>query len=74
MSDKYILLYMKAALWDIENTGLVSSRASLTSRGEGASLALVSNPSSHGVMIKMPDGVDVLQRPALHTIFSYWIG
>ena len=37
-------------LW---NTGLVSSRASLTSWGEGASLALVGNPSSDGVMIKM---------------------
>ena len=35
-------------------TGLVSSRASLTSWGEGASLALVGNPSSDGVTIKMP--------------------
>ena len=34
--------------------------ASLTSLGEGASLALVGNPSSDGVMIKMPYGVDVL--------------
>ena len=74
MPDKYILLCMKAAPWDIENTVLVSSRASLTSQGEGASLALVGNPSSDGVMIKMPDGVEVLQRPALHPIFSYWIG
>ena len=38
-------------LW---NTGLVSSRASLTLWGEGASLALVGHPSSDGVMIKMP--------------------
>ena len=32
----------------------MSSGASLTSRGEGASSALVGNPSSDGVMIKMP--------------------
>ena len=42
------------------NTGLVSSGASLTSWGEGASLALVGNPSSDGITIKMPDGVDAL--------------
>ena len=36
------------------NTGLVSSGASLTSWGEGASLALVGHPSSDGVTIKMP--------------------
>ena len=34
--------------------GLVSSGASLTSWGEGASLALVGNPSSDGATIKMP--------------------
>ena len=37
----------------------MSSRASLTSSGEGASLALVGHPSSDGVTIKMPYGVDV---------------
>ena len=58
-------------LW---NTGLVSSGASLTSWGEGASLALVGDPSSVIVTIKMPYGVDVLHRPALHPIFSYWVG
>ena len=52
-----------------QNTGLVSSRASLTSRGEGASLALVGHPSSYGVMIKMPYEVDVLHQPASHTPF-----
>ena len=36
------------------NTGLVSSGASLTSWREGASLALVGNPSRDGVMIKIP--------------------
>ena len=56
------------------NTGLVSSGASLTSWGEGASLALVGNPSSNGITIKMPYGVDVLHRPASHPIFSYWVG
>ena len=43
-----------------QNTGFVSSGASLTSWGEGASLALVGHPSSDGVTIKMPYGVDVL--------------
>ena len=47
--------------------------ASLTSWGE-ASLALVGHPSSHGVTIKMPYGVDVLYQPVLYAIFSYWVG
>ena len=38
------------------------------------SLALVGHPTSDGVIIKMPYGVDVLHRPALHPIFSYWVG
>ena len=50
------------------NTGLVSSGASLTSWG-GASLALVDDPSSDGVTIKMPYGVDVLHRSASHPSF-----
>ena len=40
--------------------GLVSSGVSLTLWGEGASSALISHPSSDGVTIKMPYGVDVL--------------
>ena len=36
------------------------SGASLTSCGESASLALVGNPSSDGVVIKVLYGVDVL--------------
>ena len=51
-----------------------SNGASLTSWGEGVSLALVGHPSSDGITIKMPYGVDVLHRPALHPIFSYWVG
>ena len=47
---------------------------SLTSWGEGASLALVGHPSSDGVTIKMPYRVDVLHRPASHPTFSYWVG
>ena len=42
--------------------------------GEGASLALVGHPSSDGVTIKMPYGVDVLHQPASHPIFSYRVG
>ena len=34
--------------------------SSLTSWGEGASLALVGHPSSNGFKIKIPYGVDVL--------------
>ena len=56
------------------NTGLVSSGTSLTSWGEGASLALVGHPSSDGITIKMPYGVDVLHQPASHPNFSYWVG
>ena len=32
------------------------------------------DPSSDGVTIKMPYGVDVLHPPASHPIFSYWVG
>ena len=50
------------------------SGASLASRGGGASLALAGDPSSDGVRIKMPYGADDAHRPALHPIFSYWVG
>ena len=56
------------------NTGLVSSRVSLTSWGAGASLALVGHPSSDGVKIKMPYRVDNICWPALHPIFSCCVG
>ena len=56
------------------NTELVSSGASLATWGEGASLVLVGDTCSDGVTIRMPDGVDVLHRSALHPIFSYWVG
>ena len=51
----------------------MSSRDSLTSWGEDASLALVGNLSSDGITIKMPYGVDVLHQPASHPIYSYWL-
>ena len=55
--------------------GLMSRGASLTSWGEVASLALVGHPSSDGVMIKIPYGVDVLlHEPGSHPIFSNWVG
>ena len=41
------------------NTGLVSSRVSLTSWGECASLALVGHPSSDCITIKIPYGADI---------------
>ena len=37
---------------------------------EGASLALFGHPSSDGITIKMPYGVDVLHQPDSHPIFS----
>ena len=49
------------------------SETSLTSWGEGASLALVGNPSSDHVTIKMPYGVDILHQPVC-TSFPYWVG
>ena len=42
------------------NTGLVFNGTSLTSWGEGVSLALVGHLSGDGVTIKKPYGVDVL--------------
>ena len=57
------------------NAGLVSSRVSLISWGEGASLTLAGHPSGDGVTIKITYGVDVLlYGPASHPIFSYWVG
>ena len=54
--------------WNIE---LVPSKVSLTSWGEGASLALVDHPSSDSITIKIPYVVDILlYRPASHPIFS----
>ena len=52
----------------------MSSGANLTPWGEGVSLALVGHPSSDGVTINMPYGVDVLHRPALYPIFSLLLG
>ena len=57
-----------------KNTGLVSSGDSLTSWGEGTSLALVVQPSSYGATIKMPFEVDVLHRPASHFFLFFPIG
>ena len=54
------------------NTGLVSSRVSLSSWGKGASLALASYASCNGVTVKVPYGVDVLLHwPVSQPIFSY---
>ena len=39
-----------------------------------ASLALVGDPSSDGVLIEMPYRVYVLHRTAPHPIFFYWVG
>ena len=47
----------------------MSSRASHTSWGEGASLALVGHASSDGVTIKMPYGVDVFINQLLTPSF-----
>ena len=53
----------------------MSSRVSLTSLGEGASLALVGQPSTNGITIKIPYGVDVLLHQTVsHPIISNWVG
>ena len=48
---------------------MVSSGASLTSWGEGASLTVLGHPSSDGIMIKLPYGLVVLHQPASHPTF-----
>ena len=54
----------------LRNTTLVSSSVSLTSWGEGSSLALVGYCSSDGVTIEIPNEVDILlHSPTLHLIF-----
>ena len=74
--QSYYLQFSHSITWDIKILGWCPQwgRVSLTSWGEGASLALVGHPSSDGVMIKMPYRVDVLHRPALHPVCSYWVG
>ena len=45
---------------------------SLISWVVGSSLALVDHPSSDGVTMKIPYGVNIpLHQPVLHPIFSY---
>ena len=60
-----------------ENTGLVSSGVNLTSWGEGSFLVMAGQPSSNGVTIKIPYGVDVLlHQPCfitLHPLFHIWL-
>ena len=53
----------------------MSSGASLTSWGEGTFLALVGDPYSDGVTIKMPYGVDVftLTSFAPHLFLLDWL-
>ena len=69
-----IIIVSPARLW---NTMLVSSRASLTSWGEGASLVLVGrHPSSSGVTIKMPYVVArcfTLTSFAPHLVLLGWL-
>ena len=48
----------------------MSSEASLTSWGEVASLALIGDPFSDDVTIKLPYGVDDLYQPASHPILK----
>ena len=53
----------------------MSSGVSLTSWGEGASLALFGHPFSYGVTTKISYGEDaLLYGPESHPIFSYWVG
>ena len=65
--------YYPAGLVSTSWAGLVTSWASLTSWGEGASFALVVRASSDGITIKLLSGVDVLQQPASHPILLGWL-
>ena len=52
------------------NSGSVPSKVSLAWRGEGTPLALFGHPSSGGVTIEIPYGVNVLlHQPASHPSF-----
>ena len=56
---KFHFLCSVYCMKEIPNTALVPSGVSLTSWG-GVTLALGSHPSSDGIMVKIPYGVDVL--------------
>ena len=59
----------------IEILGWCPAGTVLPHREEGASPTLVGHPSSDGVTIKMPYGVDVLShRPASHPSFPIGFG
>ena len=61
--------------WVIEILDWCPVGSVLPHRGKGASLGLVGHPSSDGVTIKTPYGVDVLLHwQASHSIFSCWVG
>ena len=66
-------------MWQsIDNYNWSKNRLERDSRnegsGQGASLAMVGHPSSDGVTIKIPYGINVsLHQPASYPIFSYWI-
>ena len=55
----------------------MSSGVNLTSWGEGAFLVMAGQPSSNGVTIKIPYGVDVLlHQPCFitsHPFFHIWL-
>ena len=52
----------------------MSSDVNLISWTGGASLAFADHASHGGLIIKILYGVDVLlDQPALHYIFSYWV-
>ena len=66
-------------MWQsIDNYNWSKNRLERDSRnegsGQGASLAMVGHPSSDGVTIKIPYGINVsLHQPASYPIFSNWI-
>ena len=60
---------------DIEILGWCPVGSVLIHGEVGASLALIGHLSSDGITIKIPYEVDILlNRPVLHSIFSYWVG
>ena len=60
--------------WEIKILGWCPTGPILPHGEKVPLLILVGHPSSDGVPIKKLYGLDVLQQPASHPIFSYWVG
>ena len=72
MANHFLTMMIRIRL---KNGGMVYSRVNPTSWEESDTLILAGFPSNDDVIVKAPYGVDVLlHQPALHPIFSNWVG